>query len=88
MAFIFKCVARALIAGKIQPGPRSAHQMVGTPTSGGQLWCFGGEFASTKQTNFHHYRDVRFISLTLALGILDCGTRMGKGGDQSAPKCS
>lgn len=46
-----------------QPGPRSAHQMVGTPVGGGQLWCFGGEFASAKQTSFHHYRDLWVYSI-------------------------
>lgn len=61
--------------------------MVGSPTSGGQLWCFGGEFASTKQTNFHHYRDVRLPALTSALGLFDRGTSMGKGGNEGAPKC-
>ena len=46
-----------------QPGPRSAHQLVGSPASGGQLWLFGGEFASLKQTNFHHYRDLWVYSI-------------------------
>ena len=46
-----------------QPGPRSAHQMVASPAGGGQLWCFGGEFASFKQTNFHHYRDLWVYSI-------------------------
>ena len=50
-------------SSKIQPGPRSAHQMVASPAGGGQLWCFGGEFASTKQTNFHHYRDLWVYSI-------------------------
>lgn len=50
-------------SSKIQPGPRSAHQMVASPAAGGQLWCFGGEFASTKQTNFHHYRDLWVYSI-------------------------
>ena len=49
--------------GHTQPGPRSAHQMVGSPASGGQLWCFGGEFAGTKQTSFHHYRDLWVYSI-------------------------
>ncbi|KOS16217.1 galactose oxidase [Malassezia pachydermatis] len=50
-------------SSKIQPGPRSAHQIVASPVGGGQLWCFGGEFASTKQTNFHHYRDLWVYSI-------------------------
>lgn len=37
--------------------------MVASPASGGQLWCFGGEFASAKQTNFHHYRDLWVYSI-------------------------
>ncbi|KAI9624545.1 hypothetical protein H4Q26_016774 [Puccinia striiformis f. sp. tritici PST-130] len=40
------------------PGPRSTHQMVATPGGGGKLWLFGGEFASSNQTTFHHYRDM------------------------------
>ncbi|EFP91432.2 uncharacterized protein PGTG_17388 [Puccinia graminis f. sp. tritici CRL 75-36-700-3] len=40
------------------PGPRSTHQMVATPAGGGKLWLFGGEFASSNQTTFHHYRDM------------------------------
>lgn len=63
MALLFQYVkAIRLHTGKIQPGPRSAHQIVASPVGGGQLWCFGGEFASTKQTNFHHYRDVCTVS--------------------------
>ena len=50
-------------ANHTQPGPRSAHQMVGSAAGGGQLWLFGGEFASLKQTNFHHYRDLWVYSL-------------------------
>ncbi|WFD29592.1 Kelch repeat-containing protein 3 [Malassezia sp. CBS 17886] len=50
-------------ASATQPGPRSAHQMVATPAAGGLLWCFGGEFASTKQTSFHHYRDLWVYSI-------------------------
>lgn len=46
-----------------QPGPRSAHQMVADPRQGGLLWLFGGEFASPKQTSFHHYRDLWVFSV-------------------------
>jgi N-acetylneuraminic acid mutarotase len=27
-----------------QPGPRAAHQMVGTVAGGGRLWVHGGEY--------------------------------------------
>ena len=50
-------------SSRTQPGPRSAHQMVASPAGGGQLWVFGGEFASTKQTSFHHYRDLWVYSI-------------------------
>ncbi|KAG5725207.1 Kelch domain-containing protein 4 [Termitomyces sp. T112] len=39
------------------PGPRSAHAVVATPSSGGKIFLFGGEFSSLHQTTFHHYRD-------------------------------
>ncbi|PWN29645.1 hypothetical protein BDZ90DRAFT_225927 [Jaminaea rosea] len=47
-----------------QPGPRSAHQVVADPRAGGLLWLFGGEFASPKQTSFHHYRDLWVFSIS------------------------
>ena len=40
------------------PPPRSSHQSVMTAQSGGQLWMFGGEFASASESQFHHYRDL------------------------------
>jgi len=41
------------------PAPRSGHQMVAVPGSkGGQLWLFGGEFASPSQSQFYHYNDL------------------------------
>ncbi|KAI7959407.1 hypothetical protein MJO28_003198 [Puccinia striiformis f. sp. tritici] len=46
------------------PGPRSTHQMVATPGGGGKLWLFGGEFASSNQTTFHHYRDMWCFDLS------------------------
>ncbi|KAI0257724.1 hypothetical protein BC834DRAFT_920813, partial [Gloeopeniophorella convolvens] len=39
------------------PGPRSAHAVVASPTGGGKLFLFGGEFSSLYQNTFHHYRD-------------------------------
>ena len=39
------------------PGPRSAHAVVASPSGGGKLFLFGGEFSSLHQTTFHHYRD-------------------------------
>lgn len=40
------------------PAPRCGHQMVTTNTNKGQLWVFGGEFASPSQSQFYHYRDL------------------------------
>ena len=40
------------------PPPRSSHQAVMTAQAGGQLWIFGGEFASASESQFHHYRDL------------------------------
>jgi len=40
------------------PPPRSSHQAIMTAQSGGQLWLFGGEFASASESQFHHYRDL------------------------------
>ncbi|KAN0118364.1 galactose oxidase [Russula decolorans] len=39
------------------PGPRSAHAVVASPSGGGKLFLFGGEFSSLYQNTFHHYRD-------------------------------
>ncbi|KAL7412220.1 hypothetical protein BDY24DRAFT_352931, partial [Mrakia frigida] len=39
------------------PGPRSAHACVTSPAGGGKIYIFGGEYASPKQTTFHHFRD-------------------------------
>lgn len=40
------------------PPPRCGHQMVASSANGGQLWLFGGEFSSSSQSQFHHYRDL------------------------------
>ncbi|XP_050303701.1 kelch domain-containing protein 4 [Anthonomus grandis grandis] len=40
------------------PPPRCGHQMVATSANKGQLWVFGGEFASPTQSQFYHYRDL------------------------------
>ncbi|GAA5842487.1 hypothetical protein JCM11251_007329 [Rhodosporidiobolus azoricus] len=40
-----------------QPGPRSAHQVVGTAAGGGKLWVHGGEYSAPNQSSFYHYRD-------------------------------
>lgn len=39
----------------VGPGPRSAHQGVWGPD--GRLYVFGGEFGTSKETRFLHYRD-------------------------------
>ena len=38
------------------PPPRCSHQAVVSAQSGGQMWVFGGEYASPSETQFHHYR--------------------------------
>lgn len=40
------------------PPPRCGHQMVSIASDGGQLWLFGGEYASPTQSQFYHYRDL------------------------------
>ncbi|XP_067854104.1 kelch domain-containing protein 4 isoform X2 [Heptranchias perlo] len=46
------------------PAPRSAHQAVVVPQAGGQLWMFGGEFASPNGEQFYHYKDLWVLHLT------------------------
>nr|XP_027789042.1 kelch domain-containing protein 4 isoform X1 [Marmota flaviventris] len=48
------------------PGPpprRCAHQTVVVPQGGGQLWVFGGEFASPDGEQFYHYKDLWVLHL-------------------------
>ncbi|XP_072452229.1 kelch domain-containing protein 4 [Chiloscyllium punctatum] len=45
------------------PAPRSAHQAVVVPQDGGQLWVFGGEFASPNGEQFYHYKDLWVLYL-------------------------
>ncbi|XP_067931443.1 kelch domain-containing protein 4-like isoform X2 [Watersipora subatra] len=40
------------------PPPRCSHQAVMLPQGGGQMWVFGGEFASPTQSQFYHYKDL------------------------------
>ncbi|KAF4532118.1 hypothetical protein B566_EDAN004124 [Ephemera danica] len=41
------------------PAPRSGHQMIAVPGGkGGQLWVFGGEYSSSSQSQFYHYKDL------------------------------
>ncbi|XP_056637320.1 kelch domain-containing protein 4 [Diorhabda sublineata] len=40
------------------PPPRCGHQMVVSSANKGQLWVFGGEFASPTQSQFYHYKDL------------------------------
>lgn len=46
------------------PPPRSGAQMVSVSTDGGQLWMFGGEFASPSQSQFYHYKDLWVYRIT------------------------
>ncbi|KAH7345317.1 hypothetical protein B0J17DRAFT_712916 [Rhizoctonia solani] len=52
-----------LYTSPTSPSPRSAHAVVASPASGGQLFLFGGEFSSLNQTTFHHYRDFWVFSI-------------------------
>uniref|UniRef100_A0A8C8ZEM7 Kelch domain containing 4 n=2 Tax=Prolemur simus TaxID=1328070 RepID=A0A8C8ZEM7_PROSS len=45
------------------PPRRCAHQAVVVPQGGGQLWVFGGEFASPDGEQFYHYRDLWVLHL-------------------------
>uniref|UniRef100_A0A667YHX4 Kelch domain containing 4 n=1 Tax=Myripristis murdjan TaxID=586833 RepID=A0A667YHX4_9TELE len=45
------------------PPPRCAHQAVVVPQGGGQLWLFGGEFASPDGEQFYHYKDLWVLHL-------------------------
>ena len=53
-----------LVTVKKSPPPRSSHQAVAVPTGGGSLFVFGGEFSSTNQTQFYHYRDMWCLDLS------------------------
>lgn len=39
------------------PTPRSGHQLIATAQNGGELYLFGGEYASPSQLQFLHFRD-------------------------------
>ncbi|XP_054719958.1 kelch domain-containing protein 4-like [Uloborus diversus] len=41
-----------------KPPPRCSHQAVILSQRAGQLWVFGGEFASPSRSNFYHYKDL------------------------------
>ncbi|MEQ2306524.1 kelch domain containing 4 [Ameca splendens] len=45
------------------PPPRCSHQAVVVPQCGGQLWVFGGEFASPNGEQFYHYKDLWVLHL-------------------------
>ncbi|XP_076989363.1 kelch domain-containing protein 4 isoform X2 [Tamandua tetradactyla] len=45
------------------PPRRCAHQAVVVSQGGGQLWVFGGEFASPDGEQFYHYRDLWVLHL-------------------------
>lgn len=40
------------------PTPRSGAQIVSSEADGGQLWLFGGEYASPSQLQFIHFKDL------------------------------
>ncbi|XP_020844864.1 kelch domain-containing protein 4 isoform X3 [Phascolarctos cinereus] len=45
------------------PPRRCAHQAAVVPQGGGQLWVFGGEFASPDGEQFYHYKDLWVLHL-------------------------
>ncbi|KAL6480726.1 hypothetical protein MHYP_G00117590 [Metynnis hypsauchen] len=45
------------------PPRRCAHQAVVVPQGGGQMWVFGGEFASPNGEQFYHYKDLWVLHL-------------------------
>ncbi|XP_019749839.1 kelch domain-containing protein 4 [Hippocampus comes] len=45
------------------PPPRCSHQAVAVSQGGGQLWVFGGEFASPNGEQFYHYKDLWVLHL-------------------------
>lgn len=45
------------------PPRRCAHQAVTIAKDGGQMWLFGGEFASPTHSKFYHYKDFWVLSL-------------------------
>ncbi|XP_051916843.1 kelch domain-containing protein 4 isoform X1 [Hippocampus zosterae] len=45
------------------PPPRCSHQAVAVSQGGGQLWVFGGEFASPNGDQFYHYKDLWVLHL-------------------------
>ncbi|XP_053401413.1 kelch domain-containing protein 4-like isoform X2 [Mercenaria mercenaria] len=51
------------ISAPNSPPPRSSHQAVALRQGGGQLWIFGGEFASPTQSQFYHYKDLWLFHL-------------------------
>ncbi|KAK2147837.1 hypothetical protein LSH36_532g05014 [Paralvinella palmiformis] len=51
-----------LIKSPEGPPPRCAHQAVVVSQAGGQMWVFGGEFASSSQSQFYHYKDLWMYS--------------------------
>lgn len=50
-------------AGNV-PTPRSGHQMIVSSSDGGQLWMFGGEYASPSQLQFIHFKDLWVFRLS------------------------
>lgn len=45
------------------PPSRSSHAAVSVATDNGQLWIFGGEFASPSEYQFYHYNDLWVFGL-------------------------
>lgn len=52
-----------VIKSSLKPTPRSGHQMISTAANGGELWLFGGEFASPSGLQYYHFRDLWKFSI-------------------------
>ncbi|KAM9754279.1 kelch domain-containing protein 4 [Menidia menidia] len=63
--FIYNIKKNSWVKSEIPnaPPPRCSHQAVVVPQGGGQLWVFGGEFASPNGEQFYHYKDLWVLHL-------------------------
>ncbi|KAG9272044.1 kelch domain-containing protein 4 [Astyanax mexicanus] len=63
--FIYNMKKNTWVKSEIPNPPprRCAHQAVVVPQAGGQMWLFGGEFASPDGEQFYHYKDLWVLHL-------------------------
>ncbi|XP_051830766.1 kelch domain-containing protein 4 isoform X1 [Antechinus flavipes] len=69
------------------PPRRCAHQAAVVPQAGGQLWVFGGEFASPDGEQFYHYKDLWVLHLATRTWeqIKATGGPSGRSGHRMVP---